>query len=155
MAKITYTDKVALNTDNTIPAINKGMADDFNEIKTVVNQNDDDFTAATSDSGWLNITPAQGTAGTGYYVPAYRKIGKCVYLKGFVNGVTTRASEVFTLPNGYYNTTNRYSFCTTNDNTEINYVRITNAGVVQIQQSTGTFSNGVNLCLDGIVFMID
>ncbi len=40
MAKITYTDKVTMNENADIPAINKCQAADMNEIKSVVNEND-------------------------------------------------------------------------------------------------------------------
>lgn len=40
MGKITFTDKVDLTT-STVPDINKVVANDMNEIKTVVNGNDD------------------------------------------------------------------------------------------------------------------
>jgi len=42
--KITYTDKEAINIDSSIPTKNKCQADDLNEIKTVVNNNADEFT---------------------------------------------------------------------------------------------------------------
>lgn len=111
-----------------------------------------------ADTGWIEITQsdlAQGTAGTGYYVPMYRKIGNVVYLKGQVTGITTRASAIFTLPSGYYNNSKRLSFCTTNDSLEVNFIRVLNTGVVQIQQTTGTLSSGVNAFFDGICFTID
>ena len=41
MSKITYDNKVDLNVDNTIANINKVSASDMNEIKNVVNGNDD------------------------------------------------------------------------------------------------------------------
>lgn len=41
MSKITYDDKVALNVNSNIADINKVNASDMNEIKTVVNNNDD------------------------------------------------------------------------------------------------------------------
>lgn len=41
MALITYTDKVAMNANANIPAINKCQAADMNEIKSVVNTNAD------------------------------------------------------------------------------------------------------------------
>lgn len=50
MAKITYTDKVTLNTNLEIADINKGKAADFNEIKTVVNGLDD-----INITGWYPI----------------------------------------------------------------------------------------------------
>lgn len=51
MAKITYTNKVALNENPEIALINKVTDDDLNEIKSVVNTNDDnvgDLTALTT-----------------------------------------------------------------------------------------------------------
>ena len=41
MGKIGFTDKVALNENASIPDINKCKASDMNEIKQVVNENDD------------------------------------------------------------------------------------------------------------------
>lgn len=51
MAKITYTNKVALNENPEIALINKVTDDDMNEIKSVVNTNDDnvgDITTLTT-----------------------------------------------------------------------------------------------------------
>lgn len=41
MSKIEFTDKVALNENASIPDVNKCKASDMNEIKQVVNENDD------------------------------------------------------------------------------------------------------------------
>lgn len=41
MGKITYENKEAINVDTSIPNKNKATADDFNEIKKVVNENED------------------------------------------------------------------------------------------------------------------
>lgn len=41
MAKVTFEDKVTLNENADIPNINKCRASDLNEIKSVVNENDD------------------------------------------------------------------------------------------------------------------
>ena len=43
MSKITYTDKVTLNENPNVADVNKVKADDLNEIKNVVNANDDDL----------------------------------------------------------------------------------------------------------------
>lgn len=43
MSKITYTDKVALNVNSDIADVNKCNATDLNEIKDVVNTNDDNM----------------------------------------------------------------------------------------------------------------
>lgn len=41
MAQITYENKVKINDNSNIPAVNKGRDVDWNEIKSVVNENDD------------------------------------------------------------------------------------------------------------------
>jgi len=51
MAKITYADKVSINIDANIPEINKTKDTNINEIKEVVNNNDEEFL-----SGWIPIT---------------------------------------------------------------------------------------------------
>lgn len=64
MSKITYTNKVALNENADIPNVNKVTDDDMNEIKAVVNNNDDIVTNATTYSTtetvvgtWMNNKP--------------------------------------------------------------------------------------------------
>lgn len=59
MSKITYTDKVALNVNSDIANINKCNATDLNEIKNVVNNNDDDFNTLNINVG--NITQLNTT----------------------------------------------------------------------------------------------
>ena len=54
MAKITYTDKVALNVNSDIADINKVNASDLNEIKEVVNTNDDNTTNISNAIGNLS-----------------------------------------------------------------------------------------------------
>ena len=59
MAKITYENKVALNVNSDIADINKCNASDLNEIKNVVNTNDDDFNTLNINVG--NITQLNTT----------------------------------------------------------------------------------------------
>lgn len=54
MSKITYTNKVALNENADIPNVNKITDSDMNEIKTVVNNNDDEL--ITINTKVINIT---------------------------------------------------------------------------------------------------
>lgn len=49
MAKITYENKVALNVNSDIADVNKCNATDLNEIKNVVNENDDNTITNTND----------------------------------------------------------------------------------------------------------
>lgn len=59
MSKITYTDKVALNINQDVADVNKCNATDMNEIKQVVNENDDNTTNISNAIGNLSdlITP--------------------------------------------------------------------------------------------------
>lgn len=54
MAKITYENKVALNVNSDIADINKVTASDLNEIKNVVNTNDDNTTNNSNAIGTLS-----------------------------------------------------------------------------------------------------
>lgn len=56
MSKITYVDKVTLNENTSIADINKVKASDLNEIKTVVNQNDDNTTTNTTEINTLKTS---------------------------------------------------------------------------------------------------
>ena len=60
MSKITYADKVPLYENTDIADINKVKADDMNEIKNVVNANDDKFNYSTSEQRigtWIDGKP--------------------------------------------------------------------------------------------------
>lgn len=54
MAKITYENKVALNVNSDIADVNKCNATDLNEIKNVVNENDDNTTNNSNAIGTLS-----------------------------------------------------------------------------------------------------
>ena len=69
MAKINYADKVAINIDPTIPDINKCKADDMNEIKNVVNENENKTLIAISSTA-----PSQCTTGDLYFNTTSKKI---------------------------------------------------------------------------------
>ena len=78
MALITYTDKVTLNENSGIPAINKVQASDMNEIKSVVNsivpnisnQANNEGTIQIGNIGiewgYVSVTPSSGTSPTYY-----------------------------------------------------------------------------------------
>lgn len=60
MSKITYTDKVTLNENPNVADVNKVKADDLNEIKNVVNANDDKFNYTQGEQRigtWINGKP--------------------------------------------------------------------------------------------------
>ena len=69
MSKITFTNKETLNENTSIEAKHKGRADDWNEVKTVVNGNDDiriadekNITALLKSLGLYVDTFSTGTA---------------------------------------------------------------------------------------------
>lgn len=113
------------------------------------NQNIEDY---IYDTGWQTITPTNGTAGTGYYVPQYRRVGKLVTMRGYITVKNNTA--MFNLPEAYRPSA-RLTFAGTNDSLVVNEIRITEAGNVQLLRSTGTLSSGVSCFLDNISYFID
>lgn len=80
MAQITYANKVKLDDDPSIQAINKVRDVDMNEIKEVVNQNDDDFqntlpTVLYSDSSGTtgNVTLLDDSNNYSYFEIFFKK----------------------------------------------------------------------------------
>ena len=74
MSKITYENKEQLNTNENIPAKNKCMASDLNEIKEVVNENDTNALYNT------NVKTSQTNSDTDVYSCNYvNEISKDVY----------------------------------------------------------------------------
>ena len=73
--KLTYANKVAINENAEISDINKVTDNDMNEIKTVVNNNDDEL--ITTNANITNITTYSTdeiVVGTWLGKPLYRKI---------------------------------------------------------------------------------
>ena len=62
MAQITYANKVALNENASVPAINKVRDADMNEIKQVINQNETKILLAVSDTA-----PSECSTGDVYF----------------------------------------------------------------------------------------
>lgn len=82
MSKITYADKVTLNENPNVADVNKVRADDLNEIKNVVNANDDKF----------NYTQEEQRIGTWIDgKPIYRKI---ITKTSFTVGETTNTHGI-------------------------------------------------------------
>lgn len=81
MSKITYENKEQLNTNENIPAKNKCMASDLNEIKSVVNENDTNALYNT------NVKTSQTNSDTDVYSCNYiNKIGKSLWRGTFDSG---------------------------------------------------------------------
>lgn len=93
MSKITYANKVALNENSNIADINKVKADDMNEIKTCVNNNDDMLTGGAVAGDMVvdsirtkNMFDKGNIIDNSYVSIGYAKVdnsvtAKCVYAK--------------------------------------------------------------------------
>lgn len=82
MAKIQFENKVALNENASMPNINKCRADDMNEIKNVVNKNDD----LVGDLSTLNTTDKSSIVG------AINEVNENNKWKLLQSGVETRTN---------------------------------------------------------------
>ena len=97
MSKITYSNKVSLNPQPSIADINKCTADDMNEIKTVVNTNDDNTTANTTA-----ITNLQTYSTNEVDTGKTWVDGKKIYRK-VLTGTTTTTNAAFSISHGISN----------------------------------------------------
>lgn len=79
MAKITYENKVALNVNSDIADVNKCNATDLNEIKEVVNTNDDNTTKNSNAIGNLS---SLNTTNKNNLVSAINEVNNNDVLKG-------------------------------------------------------------------------
>lgn len=154
--KISYTNKVALNTNSNVADVNKVNADDMNEIKEVVNFNADELEPAINTDDFfdlvtLNETPANVT---------FRKIGKVVTINYQGENKSHSAGDLlFTLPSGYYPTTqssgaNNFYFFPFVQNANIygNVLLRANDGRVSINQISSSATGRIYLSM---VFIVD
>lgn len=100
MAKITYEDKVALNVNSDIADVNKCNATDLNEIKNVVNENDDN---TTNNSNAIGTLSNLNTTEKSNLVGAINEVNNNMYAKiGLTSSVSTTAGDYNKIP---YNST--------------------------------------------------
>ncbi len=76
-------------------------------------------------------------------------------MQGTITNVKERATSMFKLPEGFYNSSRRLNFCVTDDSCDVHEIRISNDGNVVVQRSSGDFGQGITITLGGIVFPID
>ena len=99
MSKITYTDKVTLNENPNVADVNKVKADDLNEIKNVVNANDDKFNYTQEEQRigtWIDGKPLYrkvsnvsiSDKSTWTSLISIPNLDKLTYVYGFCNNVT-------------------------------------------------------------------
>lgn len=105
------------------------------------------------DSGWITIVPVAGIAGTGKYIPQYRKIGNQVHMHGYISSIGDAGTLVFTLPTGY-RPTHRIRVHIVGDylDTTESILRILETGEVYLFK---TNNSGGYLNLDCVSFLTD
>lgn len=131
-----------------------GHAAAHNATNTVVN-------ALNTDTGWINMS----TLSNNFYrdgavsaVPAYRQIGKIVYLSGVLYRNTAPGSgflEVFVLPSGFRP---RARFVTERNYPWNHSIQVIDTGSVQVRSDVARSSSTVGTAgftLDGISFPVD
>lgn len=60
-----------------------------------------DVEALETDTGWMQLSGANGINFSANWVPKLRKVGKVVYLRGLCTGVTANQTQLLTIPAGY------------------------------------------------------
>lgn len=58
-------------------------------------------TELETDTGWIELTGADGIRFSELWVPKLRRIGKTVHLRGLCTGVTANQTQILTIPEGY------------------------------------------------------
>lgn len=100
MSKITYTNKVAINENAEIPNINKITDDDMNEIKAVVNNNDDELATTNTNIATITSYSTSSEIAVGTWID-----GKTIYRKTFTgtlsNGSIAHGLSNVTFVNSY------------------------------------------------------
>lgn len=78
------------------------IGSDAASVTSALQTLNDNLSAATGDSGWVDITPLNGTSNyDSSSKMSYRKIGKQIFLKGAFKGVTAAGTIIGTLPVGF------------------------------------------------------
>lgn len=112
--KLTYENKVAINENTDIPDINKVTDDDMNEIKNVVNNNDDEMiTINTKLTNANAYSTSETVVGTWLGKPIYRKV---VQYNKTSNGQVDLNLSTYGIENVENIWLNQNSFIKTNNN---------------------------------------
>lgn len=78
---------------------------DIADVVTLMTQAIDDLlarmTELETDTGWMQLTGADGIRFSAMWVPKLRRVGKTVYLRGLCTGVTANQTQICTIPEGF------------------------------------------------------
>lgn len=105
---ITLVEAVDAGTDIDFEVYRPVMADDIPEAVNVVAELTQTVielsarvTELETDTGWMQLTGADGIRFSPMWVPKLRRVGKTVYLRGLCTGVTANQTQICTIPEGF------------------------------------------------------
>lgn len=78
-----------------------GMADVIADVVQDVADMKTRVTDLEADTGWMQLTGAEGINFSAVWVPKLRRIGKTVHLRGLCTGVTANQTQITTIPEGF------------------------------------------------------
>ena len=78
-----------------------GMADVIADVVQDVADMQTRVTDLEADTGWVQLTGAEGINFSAAWVPKLRRIGKTVHLRGLCTGVTANQTQITTIPEGF------------------------------------------------------
>ena len=128
------------------------IGSDAASVTSALQTLNDNLSAATGDTGWVDISPLNGAQN--YHslsTMAYRKIGKQIFLKGAFKGVTEKGTIIGTLPVGFRPIQDHT--WTTSQITGTTYNRavimqVTMAGQIKVLTFSGTMSATASCSID-------
>lgn len=103
----------------------------------------DNKKVSTIDNGWTGIQLKSGISAhnSSSFPIRCKKQGNVIYVEGAVKGVTTRASEIGTLPEGYRPVGKKVYFTQARTGGKIDTYQINTSGLIEIMQTTATTYN--------------
>ena len=97
--KITLSNSIPSGPDVLFVVFKSIITGDISTINTALQEIEDDISAISQDSGWVDASLSNGSAFSASTKPGYRKVGNVVYLRGSITGVNVD-DVIYTLPVG-------------------------------------------------------
>ena len=136
----------AINTNATAISSNAAAisanAADIDDVSAAL-------TAATNDSGWVNMELAEGWSMNDYNTdkPQYRKIGNRVFFRGLVNATAAAGNHIAVIPVGFRPSANSFSRwrCSMGYNNDAVNIQVGTNGIVQDYNKNGVQRSFISL----------
>ena len=152
--EITLVNSIASGNTVEFVVFKSLLGGDADSTTSLVMRINDKVDAEFADSGWVNLPLSHGTAFDSDHVPAIRKIGNRVFLRGAVKGVTSAGTTIAMLPadaipeKDHIFTSSASLSGTIGIEVEI---KVGSDGAIKLYSKSGsmTATNGVSLCKIG------